>query len=57
MAKSKCFDCEDRHVGCHSTCKSYDLYKQQLENAKPKKDQDYISYLVDITYKNKTRSR
>ena len=30
-APSPCKDCEDRCIGCHTTCGDYAIYKQTLE--------------------------
>ena len=30
----KCYKCEKRHVGCHSHCKDYHNFREQLEQEK-----------------------
>ena len=43
-----CKDCENRHIGCHSTCESYNDYRKEKdeENAKIREkiraETDYI---------------
>lgn len=33
---SPCKGCEDRCIGCHTTCGDYAIYKQALENNRAK---------------------
>lgn len=28
---SKCLDCKDRHVGCHSKCEKYKAFRKALD--------------------------
>ena len=35
--KAPCFNCEDRHQGCHSNCESYINWKRETD-----KRNDYI---------------
>lgn len=30
MIKVPCKDCDKRHLGCHSTCEDYKLYKSEV---------------------------
>ena len=29
-----CYQCEDRHIGCHSTCEKYQAYRKEWEERK-----------------------
>lgn len=31
---SPCLHCGDRYVGCHSNCKKYEQYKEEIEEIK-----------------------
>lgn len=43
-----CLNCQKRHLGCHSTCKEYKAFKEQLESIHEKKKEEFaaIDYLV-----------
>ena len=45
--KSPCMNCNVRHMGCHSKCRLYEKYKNELEIIGIKKDEesDFMSYL------------
>ena len=34
MRKAPCYQCEIRHVGCHSTCELYNSWKSDREEVK-----------------------
>lgn len=36
-----CKGCEERHVGCHSTCEIYKAYREELDKAKEARIQAY----------------
>ena len=36
--ESPCYKCEDRHVGCHSTCETYKEYCAECEEIRKKVD-------------------
>lgn len=39
-----CKNCTDRHIGCHSTCKTYMLEKQKHDEEQAKIRKDKASY-------------
>lgn len=41
-----CYQCQDRHVGCHSSCERYTSWKTEHEqqNAEKRKNADSITY-------------
>lgn len=39
MAGADCYNCKERKLGCHSTCKSYLEFKQRLAKIKKKKEE------------------
>ena len=41
---SNCYNCKERHLGCHSNCQSYKEYKLYLENIKERKQKEKINY-------------
>ena len=40
LSSNKCKGCEERHAGCHATCKLYSIYRKELDavNEKIRKD-------------------
>ena len=32
--ESKCIECKDRHIGCHSTCDYYLSWRKELDGVK-----------------------
>ena len=32
--RNACYNCTERHVGCHSTCEKYAEYQKELEKGK-----------------------
>ena len=42
MIDNKCYKCDKRQVGCHSTCIDYKRYKTELEKEKAKERLDII---------------
>ena len=51
----KCKDCKQRHLGCHSTCSSYQKYKEEREKIKEasRVNNCYTEYLFDRLAKEK----
>ena len=47
--KSPCLYCKSRYISCHSKCKSYLDYKNELELAKARKNKeaDFMNYLCN----------
>lgn len=47
--KSPCLDCNVRHVGCHSKCRPYEKFKNELEMIGIKKDEEseFMNYLCN----------
>lgn len=53
-----CKDCENRHIGCHSTCEKYNRERDENEKIKKKIEEEkkYFKYkteTVNKKYKNK----
>ena len=44
MLENKCKDCQKRFVGCHSQCKDYQKYREELDkmNEIARKNRAYI---------------
>lgn len=36
---SPCFGCEERVLGCHSICKKYKAYRQEIDSVNAKRDE------------------
>ena len=52
-----CKNCTERHVGCHSTCKTYKLEKQRHEENQARIRQEKASYNLYREYKNERMVR
>ncbi len=41
-----CRDCSERHLGCHSDCPRYEIYKKDIEKTKEwlNSDKKYLDY-------------
>ena len=56
-----CKDCNDRVLGCHSTCKTYLDAKAEFEKAKEERrrqrkiDNDATEFFISKAYKEKRR--
>lgn len=48
MSNKKCLNCEERHIGCHTNCIYYQLYKMENEKLK---EQLYIESLINFRNK------
>jgi hypothetical protein len=54
---SPCFNCSNRKINCHSSCKEYKLYKFKQEyhncrkNKKKKTEQEYLTFKQDSIYR------
>lgn len=44
MNNDSCYNCENRHLGCHSTCSIYANYKATLQIIKNNKKDEYNLY-------------
>lgn len=62
--KSPCYNCEERQVGCHSTCESYKTFRAEcdrLNDLKNKqKEQDYLErkrYYQAVAIKQKRQRK
>lgn len=49
----ECLNCTKRHVGCHSECETYKLFRERLEKIKDAKKQ---SQMVPTHKKSKDRN-
>ena len=60
MSQGGCKDCTDRHVGCHSECETYKMYRSELDKqnaeraARKAKQRDWREYKVASYKKNGT---
>ena len=45
-----CYNCEDRCIGCHTTCGDYAIYRRELEAAKKaaSADSEFIRFKCDV---------
>ena len=46
-----CKGCTDRHVGCHSVCGKYSIYKQQIASNRKKEAQQKLAAQVDMRFR------
>ena len=55
----KCKNCNERVVGCHDRCKHYLIFREKLEKAKAKKEDDYnyMCYLSESIIRMKGSRR
>lgn len=44
MNDNGCYNCEERHIGCHTNCKSYKEYKLRLKKINEKKQAEKLRY-------------
>ena len=44
MISNSCYNCRERHIGCHSNCETYEHYKSRLEKIKKKKQAERLKY-------------
>ena len=57
-----CFNCQDRHVGCHSSCEEYAEFKrkfsEQKETKRKQKElQNIVSgYVFEARYRQRRRN-
>ena len=47
---TQCRDCQDRYVGCHSECESYQLFRAEKEKQYQRKmrNHDTMNYSTDL---------
>jgi len=38
--RNSCYQCKDRHIGCHSNCERYREYRRKWDEAKAKRDEE-----------------
>lgn len=51
MNDNCCYECKDRHIGCHSTCKKYKTWKAEFAKQKLLRRSGERSY-YDYFYHN-----
>lgn len=53
-----CYLCEERHIGCHATCRKYQdaVEEHGAAMAKKRADSDINGYLSDKAYRSKKRT-
>lgn len=53
MIKSPCLNCEDRQVGCHSSCCNYINFRKKIDFVKTKKNEMFEQdlYFIDKKFK------
>lgn len=37
---SKCYNCQNRHMGCHSDCEDYKQFRAELDEINKQKEKD-----------------
>lgn len=37
---SKCYNCQNRHIGCHSDCEDYKQFRAELDEINKQKEKD-----------------
>lgn len=56
-----CRDCEERHVGCHSSCEKYRQAKEEFErykeNVTKKKDEILVGYRYKVEKIKRERTK
>lgn len=55
MIPCECNGCTKRHAGCHATCKSYKLYREQVDTARREKAKEYPYYSMSHDQEMKYR--
>ena len=57
--KAPCRGCEEREIGCHSTCKAYTDFRAELDehNARVRKILDEKKMMMDIREHQSTMSK
>lgn len=55
MKINPCYKCDDRKLGCHSSCKKYERWKKYNNeiNDNRHKDDDYGGYISNLVQDNK----
>ena len=53
--KSPCMNCNVRHMGCHSKCRPYQKFKDEIEliGIQKEKDSEFMRYLCNAIDKMK----
>ena len=44
MKENNCYNCTERHLGCHSVCDTYKSYKLQLKKISERKQAEQLRY-------------
>lgn len=57
--KAPCYQCPDRHDGCHAECKRYAAYREERDKdiAERAKRVPMDAYTFDVIQKNKKEAR
>lgn len=56
MLKAPCKDCEKRHTNCHSNCKEYKKYREELDAQNAKRRFENLTSPIYIQFKKKKKS-
>lgn len=53
MIKNKCMGCLERHIGCHQSCDSYQLFNKECIRIREAKKMDsiYRGYMSDCMFR------
>lgn len=54
---SPCYECKERHSGCHSNCELYDEFKKKNQKQRDarKAECQFYNYAFDASYRVKKR--
>ena len=54
-----CFNCEKRHVGCHSSCEEYAEFKRNSSEQKERKrkQKEHQNIVYDYVFESRDRQR
>lgn len=54
-----CLNCENRHVGCHSSCEEYAEFKRKFSEKKEisRKQKEYQNIVNDYVFESRDRQR
>lgn len=52
-----CFNCQERHVGCHSTCERYAAWLQEKKEAKSNETVSIAEESAMVNYIQRSKDR
>ena len=59
MSNNSCYECQNRHPGCHSKCEIYKDFKNELKRVKANRNRDlvYKNYKSEKTIRISKKAR